>query len=136
MIERVHEHIITELQQNTRTDTIFILTAILLNLLTLGINSAVASESRPDSTTWLVFFTFVALLIVVNFVVELGLIKGRQTRSKLVAGLLKMYRDQGVAGYYDESLLGNYTVRYNLFMLAVIFTGLVAMVVPLILLID
>ena len=30
MIERVHEHIITELQQNTRTDTIFILTAILL----------------------------------------------------------------------------------------------------------
>ncbi len=136
MIERVHEHIITELQQNTRTDTIFILSAILLNLLTLGINSAVASESRPDSTTWLVFFTFVALLIVVNFVVEIGLMKGRQTRSKLIAGLLKMYRDQGVAGYYDESLLSNYTVRYNLFMLAVIFTGLVAMVVPLILLMD
>jgi len=32
MIERVHEHIITELQQNTRTDTIFIIMAILLNL--------------------------------------------------------------------------------------------------------
>ncbi len=32
MIERVHEHIITEPQQNTRTDTIFFLTAILLNL--------------------------------------------------------------------------------------------------------
>ncbi len=29
MIERVHEHIISELQQNARTDTIFVLKAIL-----------------------------------------------------------------------------------------------------------
>lgn len=47
MIERVHEHIITELQQNTRTDTIFILTAILLNLIALGVNSGVASGGTP-----------------------------------------------------------------------------------------
>jgi hypothetical protein len=133
MIERVHEHIITELQQNTRTDTIFILTAIILNLLTLGINSAVAASNNRDATMWTVFFTFIALLIVVNFVVEVGLLKGRQTRIKLINGLLKMYKDQGVDGYYDASLLSNYTTRYNLFMLVVIFTGLIAMVVPLIL---
>jgi hypothetical protein len=35
MIQRVHGHVIAELQQNTRTDTIFILTAILLDLLSL-----------------------------------------------------------------------------------------------------
>jgi hypothetical protein len=134
MIERVHEHIITELQQNTRTDTIFILTAIILNLLTLGVNSAVAGGGDREATTWIVFFTFVALLIVVNFVVEIGLIKGRQTRVKLLNGLLKMYKDQGVEGYYDTSLLSNYAVRYNLFMLAVIFTGLIAIIVPLVLL--
>ena len=133
MIERVHEHIITELQQNSRTDTIFILTAIILNLLTLGINSAVAASNDRDATMWTVFFTFIALLIVVNFVVEVGLLKGRQTRTKLINGLLKMYKDQGVEGYYDASLLSNYTTRYNLFMLVVIFTGLIAMVVPLIL---
>ena len=133
MIERVHEHIITELQQNSRADTIFILTAILLNLITLGINSGVASRSDKDATTWIVFFTFLSLLIVVNFVVEIGLIKGKQTRIKLISGLLKMYKDQGVDGYYDESLLKNYSLRYNLFMIAVVFTGLIAMVVPLIL---
>jgi len=133
MIERVHEHIITELQQNTRTDTIFILTAILLNLITLGINSAVASQQNKDATTWIVFFTFLALLIVVNFVVEIGLLKGKQTRIKLITGLLKMYKDKGVDGYYDESLLSNYSTRYNLFLLVVVFTGLIAMVVPLIL---
>ena len=136
MIERVHEHIITELQQNTRTDTIFVLTAIILNLLALGINSAVASESRPGATTWIVFFTFIALIIVVNFVVEIGLLKGRQTRSKLINGLLKMYQDQGVDGYYDSSLLSNYTTRYNLFMLVVIFTGIIAFVVPFILMVS
>ncbi len=79
------------------------------------------------------FFTFLCLLIVVNFVVEIGLLKGKQTRIKPINGLLKMYEDQGVDGYYDVSLLGNYSLRYNLFMIAVIFTGLVAMVVPLIL---
>ena len=133
MIERVHEHIITELQQNTHTDTVFILTAILLNLLALGVNSAVASGSDRDATTWIVFFTFVVLVIVVNFVVELGLLKGKQTRIKLINGLLKMYKDQSVDGYYDASLLSNYSTRYNLFLLAVIVTGLIAIVVPLVL---
>ena len=136
MIERVHEHIITELQQNTRTDIIFILTAIILNLLSLGINSALASDSSPDATTWIVFFTFISLIIVVNFVVEIGLLKGKQTRSKLINGLLKMYQDQGVEGYYDASLLSNYATRYNLFMLVVIFTGLIAFVVPFILIVS
>ena len=98
MIERVHEHIIAELQQNTRTDTIFILTAIVLNLLALGINSAVALSSDRDATAWIVFFTFFGLIIAVKFVVEVGLLKGKQTRIKLINGLLKMYKDQGVEG--------------------------------------
>jgi len=135
MIGRVHEHIIAELQQNTRTDTIFILTAILLNLLALGINSAVAQGSDKDATAWVVFFTFFCLVIAVNFVVEVGLLKGKQTRIKLINGLLKMYQDQGVAGYYDESLLSNYALRYNLFLFVVVFTGLIALIVPLVLII-
>ena len=136
MIERVHEHIITELQQNTRTDTIFILAAIFLNLLSLGINSAVAQGSNKDATAWIVFFTFVCFVIVISFVVEVGLLKGKQTRIKLISGLLKMYKDQGVAGYYDESLLSNYALRYNLFLFVVVFTGLIALVVPTILIIG
>lgn len=136
MIERVHEHIVAELQQNARTDTIFILAAILLNLLALGVNSGVASGRENDVTMWIVFFTFVCLVIVVNFVAEIGLIKGRQTRMKLLNGLLKMYKDKGVDGYYDASLLSNYNTRYNLFLLTVIVTGLIALVVPFVLIIT
>ena len=129
MIERVHEHIIGELGTNTRTDTIFVITAIILNLVTLGINSGLASSSG-DTTQTIVMFTFVALIIVVNFVAEIGLIRGRQMRKKLLNGLLKMYKDQGVEGYYDPSLMGDYTLRYNLFMLTVMFTGLIAIIIP------
>ena len=133
MIERVHEHIISELQQNTRTDTIFIITAIILNLITLGINSGIASGSDRDATMWIVFFTFIILVIVINFVVEIGLLRGKQTRIKLISGLLKMYKDNGVEGYYDASLLSNYSTRYNLFIFTVLVTGLIAIVVPVIL---
>ena len=132
MIERVHEHIVSELGANTRTDTIFVLTAIFLNLLTLGINSGIAAGGG-DGTTTIIMFTFVALLIAVNLIAEGGLIRGRQTRIKLLNGLLKMYKDQGVEGYYDPSLLSDYQTRYNLFMLAVLFTGLVALIVPFVL---
>ena len=129
MIERVHEHIIGELGTNTRTDTIFIITAIILNLVTLGINSGLASSSG-DTTQTIVMFTFVSLIIVINFVAEIGLIRGRRMRKKLLNGLLKMYHDQGVEGYYDPSLMGDYTLRYNLFMLTVLFTGLIAIIIP------
>jgi hypothetical protein len=130
MIQLVHEHIIGELNANTRTDTIFVLTAVILNLLTLGINSGIASGARTSGTATIVMFTIVTLIIVINFVAEIGLIRGRQMRKKLLDGLLKMYKDQGVEGYYDPSLLGDYRVRYNLFMLVVLFTGIVAIVIP------
>jgi NADH:ubiquinone oxidoreductase subunit K len=129
MIEKVHEHIVSELHQSARTDTIFILTAIILNLLSLAINSIAATTNENDTTTT-VMVIFVCLIIVVNIVAVFGLLKGKQTRARLINGLLKMYKDQGVDGYYDESLLGNYDVRYNLFILAVVATGLIAIIVP------
>jgi len=129
MIERVHELIISELNTNARTDTIFVLTAIILNLITLGVNSGMAS-GQNNGTATIVMFTFVVLILVVNFVAEIGLIRGRQMRKKLLDGLLKMYKDQGVEGYYDASLIGDYKTRYNLFMLAVLVTGIIAVVIP------
>ena len=127
MIERVHEHIVTELQQNTRTDIIFIITAILINLVVLAVNSVIA---QADDPMIVVMALFVCLLVVVNAVVIFGLLKGKQTRQKLISGLFRMYKDQSVDGYYDASLLGNYNVRYNLFILVVVCIGLVAIIVP------
>ena len=130
MLEQIHKHLVSEIQQNTRTDTIFIITAILLNLLSLGVNSAMADSSREDTSLFLVMFIMVALVIVVNIIVIIGLIKGKQTRVKLTNGLIKMYKDQNVDKYYDLSLLLNYNTRYNLFILAVVFIGAIAIAIP------
>jgi hypothetical protein len=130
MIEQVHKHIISELQQNTRTDTIFILTSILLNLITLAVNSGMVEKSRTDNSALTVMFIFVFLIVIVNIVVIIGILKGKQTRGKLIEGLLLMYKDQNVDKYYNISLLGNYSVRYNLFIMVVISTGIIAAVVP------
>ena len=133
MIEHVHNHITREMEQNTKTDIIFILTSIVLNLITLAVNSGLVEKSRTESSTLVVMFVFVTLIVLVNIVVIIGLVKGRQTRKKLLNGLITMYRDQNVAKYYDESLMSNYNVRYNLFILVVVCTGVIATIVPFIL---
>ncbi len=130
MIEHVHKHITTELQQNTKTDIVFILSAIVLNLIILAVNSGFVNKSRGDITYMYIMLLFVALLILLNLVVIFGLFKGKQTRAKLLNGLIKMYQDQNVDKYYDSSLLGNYNTRYNLFMMVVVLTGLISIVVP------
>jgi len=99
-------------------------------LISLGVNSAIATNSRTDTNLFIVMFVLVALVLVVNFIVIFGLLRGKQTRYKLINGLLKMYKDQNVDGYYDSTLLLNYNVRYNLFIFAVVFTGVVAIAIP------
>jgi len=130
MIKQVHKHIISELQQNTRTDIIFIITAIFLNFIALGVNSAMADSSREETDLFIVMFIMVALVLVVNAIVIIGLLKGKQTRARLISGLLRMYEDQNVSGYYDRSLLINYNTRYNLFILTVVFIGAIAIAIP------
>ena len=51
MIDRVHQHIISEPRQRARTDTIFVVIAVLLNLLMLAISSGIAQESAENGTT-------------------------------------------------------------------------------------
>lgn len=130
MIEHVHNHITSELQQNTKTDIIFILSSIFLNLITLAVNSGMVEKSRTDNTILTVMFIFVALVILINIVAIFGILKGKQTRTKLLKGLLLMYKDQNVEKYYDESLLSSYSTRYNLFLMVVVCTGIIAIVVP------
>ena len=130
MIEQVHNHITSELQQNTKTDIIFILSAIALNLIILAVNSGFVNKSRGDDTYLFIMFLFVALLVLLNLVVIFGLLKGKQTRAKLLNGLIKMYQDQNVDKYYDSSLMSNYNTRYNLFMMVVVLTGLISIIVP------
>ena len=133
MIERVHEHLLDELKTNTRTDTIFILTAILLNLIAAIINGVFAQDSDPENI--IIFVIFSIVVVVINTVVFFGLSKGKHTRQKLLEGLIKLYDDQKVSGYYDAAILGTYNFRYILFTVVVLTTGVAALIIPIILMI-
>jgi hypothetical protein len=127
MLDKVHTHILDELRINARTDTIFIISAIIINFTTLAINSGISNSSKNDI---LIMFCFVILTIVVCVVSEIGLIRGRQASAKLINGLIEMYKDNGVDKYYNPALLKHYKLRYNLFVIVILVTGIIAIVVP------
>jgi hypothetical protein len=127
MLDKIHAHILDELRINARTDTIFIISSVTINFITLAINSAI-SDSRKDKI--LIMFCFVILTIVVCIVSEIGLIRGRQASAKLINGLIEMYKDNGVDKYYNPSLLKFYKLRYNLFVIIILITGLISIIVP------
>ena len=43
------------------------------------------------------------------------------------------FLSNSVEKYYDSTLLSNYSVRYNLFIMVVVCTGIIAIVVPFVL---
>ena len=130
MIKHIHQHLISELQQNAKTDIIFILSSILLNLIILAVNSGMSENSSEDGTLLFVMIIFASLVVVINLVAVFGLVKGKETRKKLLEGVMKMYEDKNVIKYYDHTLLKNYSLRYSLFILVVVCTGVIAIVVP------
>ena len=136
MLKQVHDHIIGELNQGARTDTIFVVTAVLFNLIVMGVNSAVASEASSagaDAANDMILAVFILMSLIVNGISITALFFGRQTRTKLLNGLLAMYRDNDVDRYYDLSLLVNYGKRYLLFIGVILALAATSIAVPLIL---
>jgi hypothetical protein len=135
MLEQVHQHIVSELRQSARTDTIFVITAVVFNLIVLGINSAVAGEAaspQGEASNDLILAVFIAMSLLVNGIAITALYFGRGTRDKLLGGLLAMYRDSDVDQYYDASLLANYGKRYLLFIGVIVCLAITGIAVPLI----
>lgn len=135
MLKEIHGHIVNELQQNSRTDTVFVVSAVLFNLVVLGINWGVASEAargkNPGSNDFILGMLILGTLLINVFAVR-ALKAGRSTREKLLRGLHAMYTDNDVARYYDNDLLGTYHARYNLFTLVLVVLAVMAIGVPLI----
>ena len=134
ILERLHEHIIQELQQNSKSETVFVGIAVALNFLTMGINSALANN-KDSAVSIAVLVVTMALVLVVNGVAFSGLSKGREAKIKLLSGLMKMYQDENVAQYYDISLLGAYKSRFTQYLVGVIATGVASILIPIVILV-
>ncbi|MGB5874517.1 MAG: hypothetical protein WBG01_01855 [Bacteroidota bacterium] len=134
MLKEVHQHVVSELQQSARTDTVFVVTAVLFNLIVLGINWGVASGmeegGHPPENDWILALLIIGTVCINTFAVR-ALLTGRDTRGKLLAGLLAMYKDNEVDRYYDATLLDAYGARYKLFVAVLVVLALISIVVPL-----
>lgn len=133
MIKEIHEHITNELQQNARTDTIFVLSAVVLNLVILAINWGLASPGRygHEFSNDVILSLLIAAVLVINFLIAKALLSGRDARLKLLSGLIQMYKDNGVDKYYDSSLLKGYSMRYKFFLTVIIILAVITIVAPL-----
>lgn len=133
MLRVVHEHITGELQQNSRTETVFVVTAVLFNFAVMGISSAVAADTQdgahPLVNDAILGVLIVATLLINSFVVR-ALLTGRDTRQRLLSGLVTMYQDSAVDKYYDAGLLEAYGTRYKLFVGVLVCLATISIVVP------
>ncbi len=135
MLKEIHGHMVNELQQNARTDTVFVISAVLFNLVVLGINWGVASEASRGNNSGendLILGLLIVGTILINAFAVKALSAGKSSREKLVIGLRQMYADNDVSQYYDEDLLESYRARYTLFILVLIVLAGLAIAVPLI----
>jgi hypothetical protein len=140
MLPHVHDHIVQELRQSARTDTVFVVVAVAFNLIALGINWGAAQtyesgpgleRTRPVAND-LILVVLLLSTVAITGVALRALQAGRDTRQRLTEGLVRMYEDEGVARYYDTALVANYAARYRLFSVVVGLLGALAVVVPLI----
>ncbi|MCU0610682.1 MAG: hypothetical protein MUE60_02705 [Candidatus Eisenbacteria bacterium] len=134
MLSHLHTHVVSELQQSSRTDTVFVVTAVLFNLVVLGINWGVAAASHGpdrDATKDLILAVLVVATVLINFFCLRALQAGRHTRAKLTGGLIALYKDQAIDRYYDPQLLDAYGARNKLFVAVLVVLAVIATVVPL-----
>ena len=89
MLHEIHGHMVGELQQNARTDTVFVIAAVLFNLVVLGINWGVAHEASQGRNTGendLILGMLILGTILINAFAIKALSAGKSSRQKLVMG--------------------------------------------------
>jgi len=131
MLECIHQHIMEELSQGAKTDTVVVVTAVFFDLIILAINSATSAGRGVTGT--LCFSVFILMTIMINSVCIAALRTNRDSRITLLQGLLMMYRDEHVDQYYKPSLLENYSRRYQYFTTVLIGLASIAILIPLLL---
>ncbi|MDH5178058.1 MAG: hypothetical protein OEZ39_16260 [Gammaproteobacteria bacterium] len=138
MIEGIHKHLLTELDRAGRADTIFVLSGIGFNLLVLAINWAQAGDitrryvGHNNIDNIIIFIIFLLGSVIVTTSCLLILRNNKNICYQCHTALLKIYADTDVEKYMPSGMttLGN--KRFNLSVIVVAGTGLIAVIVPLV----
>ena len=131
MLEQIHNHLLSELDRTSKGDTVFVVCAVLFDLMVLGVNSAVAS-GRP--TSFIIFVIFMAGAVIVTVAALIALVNGRTTHTLYHSALMRLYEEHNVAQYYPEAAVGKGRLRVTLYIIVVLAAGFLATTIPLLVL--
>jgi hypothetical protein len=146
MKEQIHEQISYELKSATKLDIKIVIIAIVVSLILFGLAMGFAMNTTDSIRTLfsggsssvvntapviIMFVSLAAIFAVIYFSVQ-TLLNNKKQRAKLNKGLVKLFKDEGVAQYYDGSIFKGYETRYNLFVVMLISVGAVSIIAPLV----
>jgi hypothetical protein len=129
MLPHVHQHVLSELDRSVRADTVFVFGAVVLDVVSIAANSALASSRGGAAEA--VFWLFMFGVVVVTIIAAAALRNGTKGCLAYHAALLSMYEKHGVAEHFPAEGIKTGLTRYRLYFGLVCVLGAIAITVPL-----
>lgn len=130
MLPQLHQHVLSELDRSVRADTVFVFGAVVLDVVSIAANSALASSKGTAGE--IVFWLFMGGVLVVTVIAATALRNGTKGCLAYHQALMSMYEKQGVAEHFPQEGIRTGLTRYRLYFGLVCVLGAIAVAVPLI----
>jgi hypothetical protein len=130
MLPQLHQHVLSELDRSVRADTVFVFGAVVLDIVSIAANSALAS-SRGGAAE-IVFWLFMCGVVVVSVIAAAALRNGTKGCLAYHEALISMYEKEGVAEHFPKDGIRTGLTRYRLYFGLVCILGFIAVAVPLV----
>jgi hypothetical protein len=82
----------------------------------------------------LIFIILIAAVIAINVFIIRALSAGKERRIRLTESLQKMYQEEDLRKYYNSSNIKGYETRYSLYTKVVGTLGVLAVLIPIVVL--
>lgn len=130
MLPQLHQHILSELDRSVRADTVFVFGAVVLDMVSIAVNSGLADSSGTAAE--IVFWLFMTGVLIVSIIAASALRNGTKGCLAYHEALLSMYEKEGVSAFFPKDGIRTGVRRYHLYFALVCILGFTAISVPLI----
>ena len=130
MLPQLHQHVLSELDRSVRADTVFVFGAVVLDVVSIAANSALANSKGGAAEA--VFWLFMCGVVLVTLIAAAALRNGTRGCLAYHEALISMYQKHGVAEHFPAEGLRTGLTRYRLYFGLVCVLGLIAVAVPLV----
>jgi len=132
MIEKIHDNLVSELDRSTRSDIVFIISAVLFNILVMFVNWSLSSSLNHERGSILIFIIFLFGTLVVTGTALIALVNSKNICIRTHEALEKIYVTSNVSEFLPDGMVSFGKKRFILSFIVVAGTGLISVFVPII----